>query len=273
MGWEKLTTRQQWLLEARDLGTTATVAGLKLFGIILLYLLIRRLISRGIDQLLPRLLARVRPATQVRESRLRTISGLLKSIAQYFLLFITVVMALKVLDFEVAPIVASAGVIGLAVGFGSQKLVKDVITGFLILLEEQFDVGDTVTISGNTGVVEEMGMRITRLRDDVGKLIILSNGDISTVINHSRGTLAVGVDLSVPADTSVARLRELVAGLMLSEELWAEAPTVRGITAMDAAKITVRVAGRAKPGRQALAELALRQAVRDALATAYIKLA
>jgi small-conductance mechanosensitive channel len=268
-----MTTSQYWLMEARSLGETAAIAGLKLLGIFLLYLIVRRLIGQAIDRLVPLLLGHVRPATHVRESRIRTISGLLKSICQYLLLFITAVMALKVLEFEVAPILASAGVVGLAVGFGAQRLVRDVITGFLILMEDQFDVGDTVTISGQTGVVEEMGMRITRLRDDVGKLIILANGDISTVINHSRGPLAVNIDLSVQPETGLQRLRDLVANLSLPEELWSEPPTVRGVLAMDAARLTVRVWGRAHPGKQFAAELSLRQALRDALAAAYIKLA
>lgn len=273
MNWSQVTSGEFWIAQLRLMGTTMGVATLKLAGIFLLYLFLRRLVSRGIDRLLPPLLSRVRPAAQVRESRVQTISGLLKSIGQYLLLFITVVMALKVLEFEVTPILASAGVVGLAVGFGAQKLVRDVITGFLILVEDQFDVGDTVTIGTSTGTVEEMGMRITRLRDEVGKLIILSNGDISTVINHSRGPLSVTVDVSVQPDAGLDRLRGLVESLEMPEELWAEKPAVRGVTAMEATKLTVRVAGRAHPGRQAQAELALRQALRDALTAAEIKLA
>jgi moderate conductance mechanosensitive channel len=156
---------------------------------------------------------------------------------------------------------------------GAQKLVRDVITGFLILVEDQYDVGDMVTIGTSTGVVEEMGMRITRLRDEVGKLIILSNGDISTVINHSRGPLTVTVDVSVQPDTGLDRLRTLVESLNLPSELWAEKPAVRGVVAMDAAKLTVRVTARSQPGQQAPAELQLRQALRDALTAAEVKLA
>lgn len=263
--WEQWTRAELWW--------SVAIGGAKLLAIFLLYLIVQRVIGRAVDRLLPPLLTRVRPDTPVRESRVRTISSLLKSIAQYVLLFITAVMALRVLDFEVAPIVASAGVVGLAVGFGAQRLVRDVITGFLILLEDQFDVGDTVTISGNTGVVEEMSMRITRLRDEMGKLVILSNGDISTVVNHSRGPLTVTVDLSVAPDTSLDQLRELVAGLPLPEGTWAEPPAVRGVVSMDATKLTVRVTGRAQPGRQSAAELGLRQALREALTRAGVKLA
>jgi moderate conductance mechanosensitive channel len=273
MDFSKLAANQYWLTEIRSLGAAMGIAALKLVGIFLLYLFVRRLLGQAIDRLLPPLLGRVRPATEVRESRITTVSSLMKSIGQYLLLFITAVMALRVLDFEVAPIIASAGVVGLAVGFGAQKLVKDVITGFLILLEDQFDVGDTVTIGTNTGVVEEMGMRITRLRDDVGKLIILSNGDITTVVNHSRGPLAVTVDISVAPQTPLERLQTIVESLELPEEVWAERPVFRGVTAMDATKLTIRVAGRAHPGRQLAAEMGLRHALRDSLTAAYIKLA
>jgi small conductance mechanosensitive channel len=261
-----------WIVDLRAFGAWAAGAAGKLLVIFLLYLVARRLLLRAVDRLLPSLLNRARPATQMRESRVRTIGSLLKSIGQYVLLFIAAVMALRALDLEVAPVIAGAGVIGVAVGFGSQKLVRDVITGLLMLIEDQFDVGETVTISGNTGVVEEIGMRITRLRDEVGKLIILSNGDISTVINHSRGPLAVSVDVTVAPDTSLERLRELVAGLSFPEGMWAEPPALKGVVAMDASKLTVRAAGRAQPGQQSNAELALRQALRDALTAAGVKL-
>jgi moderate conductance mechanosensitive channel len=272
MGELPALSTEAWLAQLRLLGTEAAAAAAKLFVIFFLYWWGRWLMLRAVDRLLPSLLSRAHPAAQVRESRVRTIGSLLKSIGQYALLFIAGVMALRALDLEVAPILAGAGVFGLAVGFGSQKIVKDVITGLLILVEDQFDVGETVTISGNTGVVEEIGMRITRIRDDVGKLIILSNGDISTVVNHSRGPLTVAVDLSVAADTNLERLRELVAGLPLPEETWAEPPSVKGVVAMDATKLTVRIAGRAEPGRQSAAELGLRQALREALAAAGVKL-
>jgi moderate conductance mechanosensitive channel len=270
LAWGKLTSAEFWLTEARLLGAVAATAALKLIAIFALYVLLRKGMGRAIDRLLPPLLG---SASRGRESRIRTISGLLNSIGQYVLLFIAAVMILHVLGLEVGPIVASAGVVGLAIGFGAQRLVRDVITGFLILMEDQFDVGDTVTIGTNTGVVEEMGMRITRLRDDVGKLIILANGDISTVVNHSRGPLAVTVDLSVAPETGLERLRALVDDLDLPDDLWAEKPVIRGVVAMDAARLTVRVAGRAHPGHQAAAELGLRQALRDALTAAHIKLA
>jgi small-conductance mechanosensitive channel len=262
-----------WFTDARLFAVVTVTTGLKLLGIFVLYLFTQRLMARLVDRLVPPLLSRVRPEAQVSESRTRTISGLLKSIGHYVLLFIAAVMALQVLGLEVAPIIASAGVVGLAVGFGAQKLVRDVITGFLILVEDQFAVGDTITIGGNTGVVEEMGMRITRLRDEVGKLVILSNGDISTVVNHTRGPLSVTVDVSVTPETGLEQLRDLVAGLVLPKEMWAEAPAVRGVVAMDAAKLTVRVVGRAQPGQQTAAELTLRQLLREALTGAGIKLA
>jgi moderate conductance mechanosensitive channel len=261
-----------WLAQLRLMGTAAAAAAAKLCVILFLYWWGRWLMLRAVDRLLPSLLSRAHPAAQVRESRVRTIGSLLKSIGQYVLLFIAGVMALRALDLEVAPVIAGAGVFGLAVGFGAQKVVKDVITGLLILVEDQFDVGETVTIAANTGVVEEIGMRITRIRDDAGKLIILSNGDISTVVNHSRGPLSVAVDVSVAPDTGLERLRELVAALPLPEETWAEPPSVKGVVAMDATKLTVRIAGRAEPGRQSAAELGLRQALREALAAAGVKL-
>jgi moderate conductance mechanosensitive channel len=130
-----------WLLQLQRLGLWVLGAGGQLLAIFLLYWLARRLLTRAVDQILPSLLNRAHPATPVRESRVRTIGGVLKRVGYYVLLFIAGVMALKALNRDVTPIFASAGIVGLAVGFGAQKLVKDVITGFLMLVEDQFDVG------------------------------------------------------------------------------------------------------------------------------------
>jgi small conductance mechanosensitive channel len=118
--------------------------------------------------------------------RIRTVGSLIRSIVFYVLIFIAGVMILRVFEVDVAPVLTAAGVVGLAVGFGAQKLVRDIISGFFIVLENQYSVGERVTIAGITGAVEELGMRVTRLRDDEGKLVFIANGDIGQVVNHSR---------------------------------------------------------------------------------------
>ncbi|MDR0326633.1 MAG: mechanosensitive ion channel family protein [Oscillospiraceae bacterium] len=120
--------------------------------------------------------------------RADTLSKLLKSVVAYVVWFLAGIQILKVgLLIDVTSILAAAGVLGVAVGFGAQSLVKDVITGFFLLFENQFSVGESVTVDGFTGTVEELGLRSTKIRGEEGEILIIPNGAIAKVVNHSRG--------------------------------------------------------------------------------------
>jgi len=118
--------------------------------------------------------------------RTTTLTQILKSTVKTVILFAGTLMALTEVGFNVTPILASAGVVGLAVGFGAQSLVKDVVSGFFILLEDQYGMGDAVTISGHSGVVVGMNLRITQLRHEDGSLITIPNGLVAIVSNQSK---------------------------------------------------------------------------------------
>jgi small conductance mechanosensitive channel len=115
------------------------------------------------------------------ERRINTMRGLIKSLLRYTLYFVGAIMILSELNVNTSSILAGAGIVGLAVGFGAQNLVRDVVTGFFILLEDQFAVGDNVSIADVTGTVEDMGLRVTKIRDATGDLHIISNGEIKQV--------------------------------------------------------------------------------------------
>ena len=245
--------------------------------IILLFLLVRaaveRLVRRATDGVAARAEAMNNPG---RAARVRTLGGLSASIVVWALGFIFSVSGLALLGFPVASLLASAGVAGVAIGFGAQKLVKDVITGFFILLEDQYAVGEYVTIGSVTGVVEDFAMRITRIRDDEGKLYILSNGDIAQVCNQSRGPVGGAFDIGVGAaadlDKAIQVLNDALAGKSKDLSL-ADAATVRGISGSDATKTTLSVHFRAGGGmRPGDAAFQLRQAARAALLKAEIPL-
>jgi small conductance mechanosensitive channel len=210
-------------------------------------------------------------------SRARTLAGLLRSITNYVLLFIAVFMIMRSFGIDLVPILTAASVVGLAVGFGAQKLVKDVISGFFILLENQYAVGEYVTIGTTSGIVEDLEMRTTRIRDDAGKLTIVSNGDISTVTNHSRGPLVISLEVGVAAGTDLevacAVLRDL--GVRYSEQGdGVLGPfTCDGVAAMDGAKVTLRLVGRVDPMKQQEVMLDLRKRIRDALLAEGIQIA
>jgi small conductance mechanosensitive channel len=122
--------------------------------------------------------------------RADTLSKLLMSAVTYAVWFLAAVQILKEgLGIDVTSILAAAGVLGIAVGFGAQTLVKDIITGFFLLFENQFSVGETVTVDGFTGTVEELGLRSTKIRGEAGELLTIPNGSITKVINRSRGGL------------------------------------------------------------------------------------
>ncbi|MHB0913785.1 MAG: mechanosensitive ion channel family protein [Armatimonadota bacterium] len=211
-----------------------------------------------------------------RAPRLRTLAGLVRSIAFYVLIFIVGVMALRVFEVDPTPVLTAAGVVGLAVGFGAQRLVRDVISGFFIVLENQYSVGEYVTIGAHTGTVVELGMRTTRLRDDAGALVMISNGDITLVINQSRGAVLATLEICVPANADLDAARRAIdaAGAEVAGmQGVVTPPRADGISALSAAGMTIRVTGEALPGRQDAVAQAMREAVRARLSEAGIPLA
>jgi small conductance mechanosensitive channel len=175
--------------------------GLKIALVLALVFVARWLGARAIATALNALQRRFE-VSERRTAQIRTLTALLTSILHYTLLIIALLTILSVFGVNLGPILATAGITGLAISFGAQRLVRDLINGFFILLEDQFAVGEYVTIDGISGTVETIGMRITRLRDDEGRLVTIANGDINRVINHSRGdqrvVLEVGIAVSVP---------------------------------------------------------------------------
>jgi len=242
--------------------------------VLIFFLLIRHIINHLIERVILSLIKREK--TPVSAGRLQTLGSLIKSIVFYVLIFISGVMALRVFDIDPTPVLTAAGVVGLAVGFGAQKLVRDIIAGFFIVLENQYSVGEYITVGAATGTVEEFGMRVTHLRDDMGKLIIIANGDIALVINHSRGPIQAMVEVSVAPDSDIEKVRATIdaAGQEVADKVEGvlSAPKANGMTAVDAAKITIRVSGEVKAGRQDAVQNALREAIRDKFAKDGIKL-
>ena len=174
--------------------------------IVIIYLLLRLMLRRLVDRVLrPALEQNERRMDAAQASRIKTLAGLVNSSISYTLTFVFGIMLLKALRLDPLPLLTTASVAGLAVGFGAQKLVKDMISGFFILLENQYGVGDYVTVGAVTGTVEEVGLRTTRIRDDAGKLYILSNGDITQVCNQSRGAVASFVEIGVAAATDIGQ--------------------------------------------------------------------
>jgi small-conductance mechanosensitive channel len=186
------------------------------------------------------------------ESKASTLSGILKSIIKYTVYVIVIISVLNVFDIPTAPLLATAGLGGIAIGFGAQSLVKDVFTGFFILFEDQYGVGDYVTIGSMTGTVEDIGLRITKLRSFNGDLHIIPNGEIKMVTNHSRGdSLAivdVGITYETDAEKAMAILREVTERYFKSApEAIVAKPEVLGINKFNESEVIIRTIARTKP--------------------------
>lgn len=144
------------------------------------------------------------------EKRINTLSGIIHGIGRVFLWTIYILILLGKFNINIAPILASAGIVGLAVGFGAQELVRDFISGFFILLEDQIRTGDVAIINGTTGTVEKIEMRTTTLRDASGVVHIFQNGKINTLSNMTKGWSAIVVEIGVAYKEDTDRVSEVM---------------------------------------------------------------
>src|SRR5262245_23475246 len=200
--------------------------------------------------------------------RRATIVPLVRSTFTYGVYFGTAVLALGSLGFNPMPFLAGAGILGLVVGFGAQSLINDVVSGFFILFEDTYLVGDTIETGPAKGIVEGIEFRTTRIRDSDGRLHILRHGDIKEVINYSKEYSIAVVAVEMPYD---ADLRSVFATLSAAgEQVRAENPDVLqptqidGITDFGGTAMTVRTSTRAMPGRHEAVAAALRLAIKEA---------
>jgi Small-conductance mechanosensitive channel len=187
-------------------------------------------------------------------------------------------MFLQALSVDVTGIITTAGIGGLAIGFGAQKLVKDVISGFFLIIEDQFAVGDFVTIGAATGTVEEIDLRITRLRDETGRLWIISNGDITIVTNHSLAPVESFVEIGVAPTADVKEAERILneAGQEMTSDpdyRLTRTPRTLGVASFDATRTVIRVEIIAQPSQLTAVQLRAREHFRERLVAAGIAIA
>ncbi|PLT28045.1 mechanosensitive ion channel protein [Peribacillus deserti] len=166
---------------------------LKILAIIIIFYLAKAIAEKIIHKSFGTLQAQ----KKVSATRVKTLESLTSNIIGYVLIFILIVTILQVLGIHATAVLAGAGVVGLAVGFGAQGLVSDVVTGFFLLLERQMDVGDNVTIGTFSGIVEQVGLRTTHIRGFDGTLHYIPNRGITNLSNHSRAEMKQLIDFSI----------------------------------------------------------------------------
>ena len=192
-----------------------------------------------------------------RRQRALTMGSLLKSVATFVIATIAALTVMSLIGLPLGPLLASAGVGGVALGFGAQSLVKDFLSGIFMIVEDQYGVGDVIDTGEATGTVEEVTLRVTRLRDASGIVWFIRNGEIVRIGNQSQGWAMATIDLQVAATEDPVRVISLVERVL--EEFYAdpeaaakllESPTVAGIESVSAGAMTIRVFARCVPGQQ-----------------------
>jgi small conductance mechanosensitive channel len=260
---------------------TLTIILIVLLGLLARHLLhrsITRLVEKAASNRMSRLVSRRRkppetgvPLSPRRAQRAHTIGSVLRSAASVLVLCIALVMILAEFGVALGPILASAGIVGIALGFGAQNLVRDFLSGMFMLLEDQYGVGDIVDLGSASGTVENVGLRITTVRDGNGTVWYVRNGEILRVGNKSQGYAVAVADLPLAHTADIGRATEIAARVVAQvaadpevAEHVLEEPEVVGVEKVGPEGVTFRVTARTAPGQQFGVQRALITALSEA---------
>ncbi|MFF9348407.1 mechanosensitive ion channel family protein [Streptomyces sp. NPDC014734] len=214
-----------------------------------------------------------------RRQRSEAIGSVLRSVASFLILGTAVLMILGAFQINLAPLLASAGVAGVAIGFGARNLVTDFLSGVFMILEDQYGVGDTIDAGVASGEVIEVGLRVTKLRGAEGEIWYVRNGEVKRIGNLSQGWSTAGVDVTLPLTEDLDRVRSVIvdaAAAMAKEDPWSErlwGPVeVLGLDTVQLDSMTVRVAAKTMPGKSVGVERELRWRIKQAMDEAGIRM-
>ena len=241
--------------------TVESLAGgpLRIALILLVGLVVARVGSRLAQRSVVSLASRspLRDPSPRANLRAQTLAGVVGSAVR---VMVWVVVVLTVVDVftNVGPLLAGASIAGVAIGFGAQSLVRDFLSGFFVLVEDQYGVGDSVTLGEVTGTVEDVNLRVTRLRAADGTVWFVPNGEIRKVGNAAKDWAKAIVDITVPVSADVANTTAAIveeAAAFASDEAWSEAllgaPEILGVEEMNAECLTIRVTAKTVPSERA----------------------
>ncbi|WP_082197528.1 mechanosensitive ion channel family protein [Rossellomorea vietnamensis] len=239
---KKLIDNELWL----SLGTGA----LKIVAIMVITYIALRLGRSAIRNVFK---VRSRSPLKFTERREATLSKLLENVLTYVIYFISLMTILSTLEIDVKGLIAGAGIVGLAVGFGAQNLVRDIITGFFIIFEDQFSVGDYVRIGSAEGTVEEIGLRTTKIKSWTGELHIFPNGNVTEVTNFSIHNSIAVVDVSIAYEENIEEaekvMQELLLALPQKYEDLVNPPELLGVQTLGASDVVIRIVAETVPMR------------------------
>lgn len=225
--------------------------------IILLWLILGIIILRVLRRLIKNYFKK-----RNEEKRSNTLSSLTLSTIKVFVWFIIILAIISELGFNITPILASAGILGLAIGFGAQTLVKDVISGFFIIMDDHYNIGETIEVNGFRGTIKAMNLRTTSIENFMGSILTLNNGSISQVINWSRRNNIALVDFGVDYDTDLDNIVNIMPDFLnhlqetISEII--EEPSFLGVTELADSSINMRIMAKTENGKHWATERKIR---------------
>ncbi len=234
-------TIYNFLVDPDQWGVYPAVAQIMIIGVmIIIWIIVGLLVIRAIKIVIFRSMK-----VNKNEARALTVANLLTSITKYLVWFIVTLLILGELNVDVTPFIASAGVLGLAVGFGAQEIVRDFISGFFIIFEGSFNVGDVVEVDGFKGNVLSLGLRTTIIENWLGERKIINNGSIGSIINFSKNDSIAIIDFGVGYDTDLEKLsvmmKDFVKRTEEKYEAIVETPQFLGVTELADSSINMRI--------------------------------
>ncbi|MGW4046381.1 mechanosensitive ion channel family protein [Streptomyces sp. NPDC004721] len=270
--------------------STWLAIGLKILLILVIAAVLRGVVRRAITKVIDRM-ARTAQAVdgtalggllvnaERRRQRSQAIGSVLRSVTSFLILGTAALMVLSTFEINLAPLLASAGVAGVAIGFGARNLVTDFLSGVFMILEDQYGVGDSIDAGVAAGEVIEVGLRVTKLRGANGEIWYVRNGEIKRIGNLSQGWATAGVDVTVRTDEDLDRVKatlDEVAERMSKEEPWNEllwSPIeVLGLDSVLIDSMVVRVTAKTMPGKSVTVERELRWRIKRAFDAAGIRI-
>ena len=257
--------------------------GVKIIFILVIALVVRAVIRTMISKMVtrmasahrenqPALITNLLENAERRKQRSQAMGSVLRSVASFLVLGTAALTALSVLGINLAPLLASAGVAGVAIGFGARNLVTDFLSGVFMILEDQYGVGDQIDTGVASGTVLEVGLRVTKLRGEGGEIWYIRNGEVKRIANMSQGWATATVEVPVGYYENLGRVEELI--LVASEEMAKDDPwteqlwepvKVLGVDSLGSETVVIQVAAKTMPGKAMPVARELRRRIKAAL--------
>jgi small conductance mechanosensitive channel len=281
---EPVVQPEQTVLDGMNLLTNLLLSSVGIFikiCIVLIVMLIAKKVITGfIDNLFHNKLSASMKQNEnipLEEKRLKTLSKLFKSIATYVIYFIAIITCLDMVGFSIMTILAGAGVVSLAVAFGAQSIVEDLMSGIFIVLENQYSVGEFVSIDGILGTVSEIGMKTTKVLTESGELMIIRNGSVGTVINYSRHAQRRFVTVGIAYEENIENAKAVIqhACDIIGERYkddFDQLPYVQGVTDLADSSVVIRTTFTSWNWTQDPISPALRQEIKEQLDNAGVEI-